>query len=120
MHCRIMKSVDDILNLSQIFGLQSCEPGALIVEFIFSIVWQLLDASLDDEGLLELIPEKKSKWPTRSQDMDIDGQDNFSEKKTDHQEGMSKANTVMAIELIGEILKNKITSKILYLARQNM
>ena len=115
-----MKSIDDVLQLSQIFGLQVCEPGTLVVEFIFSIVWQFLDASLDDEGLLEFIPEKKSKWPTRSLDMDIDGQDSFNEKRTDHQEGKCKTNTVMAIELIGEILQNKITSKILYLARRNM
>ncbi|KAJ9696261.1 hypothetical protein PVL29_008476 [Vitis rotundifolia] len=119
-HQKIMKSIDDVLHLSQIFGLQVCEPGALVVEFIFSIVWQLLDASLDDEGLLELTPEKKSKWSTRSQDMDIDGQDSFNEKRTDRQEGLCKLNTVMAIEIIGEFFQNKVTSKILYLARRNM
>ncbi|XP_034692228.1 mediator of RNA polymerase II transcription subunit 33A-like isoform X3 [Vitis riparia] len=117
---KIMKSIDDVLHLSQIFGLQVCEPGALVVEFIFSIVWQLLDASLDDEGLLELAPDKKSKWPTRSQDMDIDGQDSFNEKRTDRQEGLCKVNTVMAIEIIGDFFQNKVTSKILYLARRNM
>lgn len=117
---RIMKSIDDVLHLSQIFGFQLCEPGALVVAFVFSMVWQLLDASLDDEGLLELTQEKKSKWPTRSQAMDIDRQDSFNEKRTDRQEGLCKINTVMAIEVIGELFQNEVISKILYLARRNL
>ena len=83
-------------------------------------MWKLLDASLDDERLMELTLEKKSKWPTRSKDMDIDGQDSFNEKITDRQEGLCKINIVMAIEIIGEIFQNKVISKILYLARRNM
>ncbi|XP_059437140.1 mediator of RNA polymerase II transcription subunit 33B-like isoform X2 [Corylus avellana] len=117
---KIMKSIDAVLHLSQIYGLQVCEPGVLLVEFVFSVVWQLLDASLDDEGLLELTPEKKSRWPTRSQDMDIDGHDSFSEKRADRNEGLQKVNTAMAVEMIGEFLQNKVTSRILYLARRNM
>ncbi|XP_075641479.1 mediator of RNA polymerase II transcription subunit 33B [Castanea sativa] len=117
---KIMKSIDDVLHLSQIYGLQVSEPGVILVEFVFSIVWQLLDASLDDEGLLELTPDKKSRWPTRSQDMEIDGHDGFSEKRIEHNEGLQKVNTVMAIEIIGEFLQNKVTSRILYLARRNM
>ncbi|XP_010255864.1 PREDICTED: mediator of RNA polymerase II transcription subunit 33A isoform X2 [Nelumbo nucifera] len=117
---KTMKSIDDVLHLSQIFGLQACEPGVLVVEFVFSIVWQLLDATLDDEGLLEMTPEKESKWSTRQQDMEIDGHDSFDEKRTEHQDRLRKANTVMAVELIGQFLQNKITSKLLYLARQNM
>ncbi|GKC79366.1 ulp1 protease family, C-terminal catalytic domain-containing protein, partial [Tanacetum coccineum] len=35
---------------SQRFSNLSNEPGLLLVEFVFAIVWQLLDASLDDEG----------------------------------------------------------------------
>ncbi|KAJ4727526.1 Mediator of RNA polymerase II transcription subunit 33A like [Melia azedarach] len=119
-HQKIMKSIDDVLNLSQIFGLKVSESGFLLVEFIFSVVWQLLDASLDDEGLLEHTPEKSFRWPTRPQDMEIDGIDGFNDKRTEHHEGLCKANTTMAIEIIGDFLQNKVTSKILYLARQNM
>ncbi|KAF3436334.1 hypothetical protein FNV43_RR23426 [Rhamnella rubrinervis] len=117
---KIMSSIDGVLHMSQLYGLQVCEPGILLVEFVLSIVWQLLDASLDDEGLLELTPEKKSRWPTRPQDMELDGQDCFGEKRSEYNEGLHKANTLMAIELIVEFLKNKVTSKILYLARLNM
>ncbi|XP_031400886.1 mediator of RNA polymerase II transcription subunit 33B-like isoform X2 [Punica granatum] len=119
-YAKIMKSIDDVLNLSQIFGLEECEPGILLVEFVFSIVWQLLDASLDDEGLLKLTSEKKSRWPTQPQDMEIDGQDSFSMKETEQQEILQKANTAMAIEMIVEFLQNTVTARILYLARRNM
>ncbi|KAK4407107.1 Mediator of RNA polymerase II transcription subunitB [Sesamum angolense] len=61
---KTMESINDVLQFYQIFGIQSSEPGLLVVEFILAIVWELLDASLDDEGLLELTPEKKSR-PTQ-------------------------------------------------------
>lgn len=114
-----MKSVDDTLHLSQLYGIQVCEPGILLVEYIFSIVWQLLDASLDDEGLLELTSEKKSRWPMRPQDMEIDGYECLSEKRSDN-EAVHKANSAMAVEIIVECFKNKVTSRLLHLARRNM
>lgn len=117
---KIMKSIDSVLQLSKIFGLQVCEPGVVLVGFVFSVVWQLLDASLDDEGLLELTPEKESMWLTVSQEMEIDNPDNSGEKKTEHYEQLFKVNTTMAIEIIGEFLQDKVISRILYLARRNM
>ncbi|PPR84727.1 hypothetical protein GOBAR_AA35994 [Gossypium barbadense] len=119
-YLKIMKSIDDVLHLSKIFGVQASEPGLLLVEFVFSIVWQLLDASLDDEGLLELTPEKRSIWPIVTQDMEIDNADNFHEKRNDHHDVLYKRNTMMAIEIIGEFLQNKVTSRILLLAQRNI
>lgn len=120
MHCRIMVAIDDALHLSQIFGLHLSEPSLLLLEFVFYTVYQLLDASLDDEGLLELAPEKNFKWPTVADDMEIDNLDDFNEKRSEHQERLSKVNTVMAMEIIGEFLSNKATSRIIFLARKNL
>ncbi|KAL2508911.1 Mediator of RNA polymerase II transcription subunit 33A [Forsythia ovata] len=117
---KIMNSLDTILNFSQTFSPQANEPGVHLVQFVFSIVWQLVDASLDDEGLLQLTPENQSKWPTRPQDMDVDGHDSYGEKNNEHRDRLKTCNSVMAIELIGQFLQNKVTSRILYLARQNM
>lgn len=115
-----MESINDALHLNQIFGLQSSEPGLVLVEFIFSVVWELLYASLDDENLLELVPEKKSLWPTKSTDMDIDDHNNYGENKIDYHQGLYKMNTTTAIEIIGEIFRNRVTSRILQLACRNM
>ncbi|KAF7837224.1 mediator of RNA polymerase II transcription subunit 33A [Senna tora] len=119
-YLKVMKSIDAVLRLSQIFGLTQSEPGILVVEFIFSIVWQLLDASMDDEGLLELTPEKKSKWANLYQEMELDRLDNYNDKKTEHHEKLQNLNTLLAVEMIGQFLQDKISSRILYLARQNM
>lgn len=115
---RVMKSVDGVLRLSQIFGISQRESGNLVVEFIFSIVWQLLDASLGDEGLLEFTPDKKCKWAMIYQEMELDGHNNYSD--TEHKERLRNTNTLIAIELIGRFLQDKISSKILCLARKNL
>ncbi|KAE8672098.1 Mediator of RNA polymerase II transcription subunit 33A [Hibiscus syriacus] len=116
----IMKSIDDVLHLSLIFGIQVSEPGLLLVEFVFLIVLQLLDASLEDEGLLEHIPEKKSIWPTVTEDMDIYIADNCNKMRNEQHDVLYKGNTMIAIEIIGEFLQNKVTSRILFLAWRNM
>ncbi|KAI4317736.1 hypothetical protein L6164_025583 [Bauhinia variegata] len=117
---RVMKSIDAVLHLSQIFGLSQSEPGILVVEFIFSIVWQLLDASLDDEGLLELTPEKISRWATLYQETELAKRLNYDDKKSEHHEKLKSVNTLMAIEMIGQFLQDKISSRILYLASKNL
>ncbi|KAG2727387.1 hypothetical protein I3843_01G150500 [Carya illinoinensis] len=117
---KVMKSIDDVLHLSQRFGMSVSEPGILVVEFIFSIVWQLLDATLDDEGLLELTLEKRSARAAKSQEMEIDYHDSYDEKRAEFKERLQNVNTVTAIELIGQFLQNKVTSRIIYLARRNM
>ncbi|KAL3505849.1 hypothetical protein ACH5RR_031231 [Cinchona calisaya] len=117
---KIRNSIHSILHPSQIFDLQVDEPGVLVIEILFAILCQLLDASLDDEGLLQLTPEKKSRWPTKMQDMEIDCCENSDGMRLEHRERLKTVNTVMAIDLIGQFLQNKVTSRILYLARQNM
>lgn len=114
-----MASIDDVLHLSQTFGIEACEPGVLVVEYVFSIVWQLVDATLDDEGLLELIPDKKATWAARPQDMEID-EGICDEKQNEHNEKLQKINSIMAVELIAHFLQHKVISSLLSLARGNM
>ncbi|XP_017418682.1 mediator of RNA polymerase II transcription subunit 33B [Vigna angularis] len=117
---KIMKSIDHVLQLSQVYGQKLWEPGIVLVEFVFSVVWQLLEASLHDEGLLDHTTENKPIWLCRSHDMDIDGHDSVGEKKTKDVEGFQKKNTAMAIEIIAEFLQHKMTSRILSLVHWNM
>ncbi|KAJ0795776.1 putative phosphoglycerate mutase (2,3-diphosphoglycerate-independent) [Helianthus annuus] len=83
--------------------------GSVLLEFIVAVVWQLVEAALGDEGLLELTKERTYKWNV-PQDMEI-------EKRNEILQGR---NTVMAVELIGLFLQNQITSRILLLARRNI
>ncbi|KAF3457211.1 hypothetical protein FNV43_RR01868 [Rhamnella rubrinervis] len=114
---KVMESIEAALNLSQIFGLPVSEPGIIVVEYIFSVVWQFLEASLDDEELLNGTQEQRFIWATKHQEMEINGHD---EKTNKHSKVLQDSNTVMAIEIIGELLQNKGTSKILYLARKHL
>ena len=52
--------------------------------------------------------------------MELYGRESFGEKRSEHHDGLHKVNTTMAIDLIGEFLQNKVTSRILYLTCQNM
>ncbi|CAH9132697.1 unnamed protein product [Cuscuta epithymum] len=117
---QIMESINETLNLSQTFGLPDCETRLIIVQFVFKIVWELVDASLDDEDLLELSEEKESMWPVRTQDMEIDNPVAFDRKREEHNELLSTHNTITAIEILGDFFQNKVTSKILFLVRRNM
>ncbi|XP_019106358.1 mediator of RNA polymerase II transcription subunit 33A isoform X2 [Beta vulgaris subsp. vulgaris] len=119
-HEKILKAVDDALHLSDVFGIHASDPAVISVLFVFSNVWQLIDASLDDEGLLEYTLDKSSRWLTGVQDMEIDDHGHFLENRIKPQEGLLKMNTLMAIEMIVESLQNKVTTQILFLVRQNM
>ncbi|KAM7258260.1 hypothetical protein ACFE04_014001 [Oxalis oulophora] len=112
---KVMKFIDSELNLSEVFGLQSREPGIIVVEFIFSILWQMVDASLDDEGML-----KKSRWEVKLQEMEIDGNESYGLKRVEYNERLRNMNTEMAIEMIGQFLQNSFTSKIINLAQRNL
>ncbi|KAL3812720.1 hypothetical protein ACJIZ3_013988 [Penstemon smallii] len=116
---KIMNSLDSVLHLSQIFGKQANEAGSLLVLFVFTIVWQLVNAALDDEGLLQLT-ESEPPWSVKHQDMEIDIHNMYNEKRKEYIERLQSMNTIMTIELIGQFLQNKVTSRLLYLARQNM
>ncbi|GAA0139031.1 hypothetical protein LIER_00660 [Lithospermum erythrorhizon] len=108
--------VDAVLSFSRIFGIQANDSGVFVVMTMFSIVWQLLDASLDDEGLLELTIERRSIWPTRPSDMEVD----ISSDRAGCGEQLKNLNAILMIKLIGQFLQNKLTSRILFLARENM
>ena len=115
-----MKAIDDALHLSDVFGIESSDMAVLSVLFVFSTLWQLVDASLDDESLLEYTPDKTSRWLTGIQDMEIDDHGRFLESRVEHLEGMLKMNTLMAIEMIVESLQSSVPSQIFFLVHQNM
>ncbi|KAI4342777.1 hypothetical protein MLD38_027361 [Melastoma candidum] len=119
-HPKILEPIDAAMQLSEIFGLPQGEAGITVMGFVFSVVWQLLDASLDDEGLLELTTEKNSQWNVKSLEMEIDGDGTYDEKWPESHWKLQNSNTTMAIELIVQFLQDGVTSRILYLARQNL
>ncbi|KAL9227872.1 hypothetical protein vseg_003513 [Gypsophila vaccaria] len=115
-----LKAINDALHLSDVYGFPVTDPASLVVLFVFTSLWQLVDASLDDEGLLEYTLEKKSRWLAGSQDIEIDDSSRFQDNRIEYQERIVTANTLMGIDLIAEYLQSRATSRILFLIRQNM
>ncbi|XP_057535996.1 mediator of RNA polymerase II transcription subunit 33A-like isoform X2 [Amaranthus tricolor] len=119
-HDKILKALDDALHISDIFGFQASDPAVLLVLSVFANVWQLVDATLDDEGLLEFTPDKNSRWLSAIHDIEVDDQGHFLENRLEHGEGVLKSNTLMAIQMIVGSLQSRVTSQIFFLVHQNM
>ncbi|KAL6639546.1 hypothetical protein ACP70R_023276 [Stipagrostis hirtigluma subsp. patula] len=103
---KIMELIDANLSLCKIFGISTCQPGVFVIEFVLCIIWQLVDAALDDEGLLELTPEKKAQWLTRPDDVSA-FEGTFTDQRAEKIEKLQKMNTVVTMELIEHLLRDK-------------
>ncbi|KAL0742754.1 hypothetical protein Bca4012_084267 [Brassica carinata] len=114
----VMNSVANILRLPELFRLETSKPGVLLVEFVFKMVSLLLDACLSDEGLIELGQDSSSQWLIKSQDMETDAPERYNGMTGSH-EKLNTLNTIMAIEMVAEFLRNTVISRLLYLVSSN-
>lgn len=112
--------VDDVLHLSKRFGAQAHEQGVFEVEYIFCILWQLLDATLEDEGLLDSSLERIPNLVNGPHDMELDIVESIDQSKNEYYEKLVKENTTMAIEVIDQFLHHKVICRLLSLIHQNM
>ncbi|KAJ0235732.1 Mediator of RNA polymerase II transcription subunit 33A [Hirschfeldia incana] len=115
----VMSSVANILRLPELFRLETSKPGLLLVEFVFKIVSQLLDACLSDEGLIDPSQDSSSQWLIKSQDMELDAPERYNGKTGGTHEKLQTLNTIMAIEMVAEFLRNTVISRLLYLVSSN-
>ncbi|RZC10244.1 Mediator of RNA polymerase II transcription subunit 33A isoform B [Glycine soja] len=102
----VMSSIHHLLHFSQLYSSLDPHPGVVLVLFLFTLVSQLLEASLSDEGLLQHSPRF---LPVDPADIVIDNND-----------ALRRKNTAMAIQIISRFLHHKLTSRILALVQRNM
>ncbi|KAG4390582.1 hypothetical protein GLYMA_05G001600v4 [Glycine max] len=102
----VMSSIHHLLHFSQLYSSLDPHPGVVLVLFLFTLVSQLLEASLSDEGLLQHSPRF---LPVDPADIVIDNTD-----------ALRRKNTAMAIQIISRFLHHKLTSRILALVQRNM
>ncbi|XP_027358349.1 mediator of RNA polymerase II transcription subunit 33B-like [Abrus precatorius] len=103
---KVMLSLHHVLPFSQLYD---SHPGVVLVHFVFTVVSQLLEASLDDEGLLGHKPTTFS-----HPDLPLDpSNSNFND-------ALHTKNSAMAIQTIARFLQDKVTSRILSLLHRNM
>ncbi|KAL5079919.1 hypothetical protein RYX36_008340 [Vicia faba] len=117
----LMNYIHHALRLSQLYECYDVthpqpHPGVVLVQFLFTLVWQLLQASLQDEGLLQhksLFFVDPDLDPNRDLAMELDT--HVNNKHT-----LLAKNTSTAIQFIASFLHNKLTSRILSLVQRNM
>lgn len=107
---KVMSSIHHLLNFSQAFASNDTHPGVVLVHFLFTVVSQLLQASLDDEGLLQ----HKPRWLAPDADMMLVDAPNHNK------DALHRKNTALAIQTIARFLQHKVTSRILSLVQRNM
>lgn len=110
-----MNSIHHVLRLSQLYHYDydpsHLHPGVVLVQFLFTLVWQLLQASLQDEGLLQ---HKSLLFVDPDHDLDLTVEFNVNKH------ALHAKNTSTAIQFIARFLHDKLTSRILSLVQRNM
>ncbi|CAL5186324.1 unnamed protein product [Lathyrus oleraceus] len=117
----LMNSIHHVLRLNQLYDdyhhpHPNPHPGVVLVQFLFTLAWQLLQASLQDEGLLQhkssLLFLDPDPYPDHDLTMELDTHP--------HKHALHAKNTSTAIQFIARFLHDKLTSRILSLAQRNM
>lgn len=119
---RIVKAVDETLQLSKSTGMTVSDLGSGVVLFIFFLVWRLVDATCEDWGISMGRFDKQDKilQNQNSQSFGMEVDENLEDKRREECEQMRKANSIAAIDLVSKIMQNKKTGSLLRLARRNL
>lgn len=122
LFCRITKSVDVALQLSQTYEVEIVELGHALVLYFFSIVIGLVDSILDDWGL-QMTSVDGASGTIRSdlsQNMDVNSEGNHFHKRNEHREEIIRKNSFMALEVLGKLTDHRKAMVLLRLVHLNM
>lgn len=120
--CRIVKSVDANVQLSQAYGIHIGDFGQAFVFFFFKTMMALIDNTMIDWGL-QITP---SDSPSGSigggevQQMDVDLRQNQNDEMIEHRERMRKKNSMIALEVLERVTESIKATVLLRLIRLNM
>ncbi|XP_010278916.1 PREDICTED: mediator of RNA polymerase II transcription subunit 33A-like [Nelumbo nucifera] len=119
---KIVISVDDALELSKNYGFHVVEFGQAVVLFLFTVIINLIDSTMDDWGLQPASVGKISGLfgGGEHQDMDIDSKGNQNDKRREHCELLKKTNAFMTMEVLGKLTENRKVMVLLRLVHLNM
>ncbi|KAJ4978294.1 hypothetical protein NE237_009074 [Protea cynaroides] len=119
---KIIKSVDDALQLSQTFGVYVSDLGHAFVLFLFTVIISLIDCVMDDWGLQPTSIDKLSSifGVEEHLNMDISSQGNQDDERREHRELLRKRNAFMAMEVLGKLTESRKAMVLLRLVHLNM
>ncbi|XP_049933972.1 mediator of RNA polymerase II transcription subunit 33A-like isoform X2 [Nymphaea colorata] len=116
-HCKekMLKSVDESLHLSSTFGLHIVDLGQATVLFLFHVITNLVNCSLEDWGLHSAHIDKQG-----SMYMDVDIQEKLDDGSHEHRNHLRKTNAFTALEVVEKLVENKKATIIFRLVHWNM
>ncbi|XP_068668880.1 mediator of RNA polymerase II transcription subunit 33A-like [Aristolochia californica] len=119
---KIVKTVDDVLQISHRYGVNVTEVGHVAILFLFSVIVSLIDSTLEDWGLQFPSADKSISLHTTTGllDMDVDMGGNAIDKRNELREHLRRTNAFMAIELVGKLMENRKAMVLLRLIHLNM
>ena len=119
---RIVKAVDDALQLSQSFRLPVTKLGQIVVLFVFTLVSSLVDAIAEDFGLQLRWSEERYRLNGNmgQHDMTMEVEDDSNSKRHEHRENLRRTNIVVAVDMVRKLTQQKRTSTFLRLVYRNM
>ncbi|WCJ27895.1 Mediator of RNA polymerase II transcription subunit 33A [Euphorbia peplus] len=106
---KIIKSVDDALQLSHTYRAQVLELGHAYVLYFFTIAIGLIDSTLSDWGLILKSPDVLSGLfgNADNQDMDVDARGSYNIGKYEHREVLRKKNSFFALEVLVKLTESR-------------
>ncbi|KAH7654142.1 hypothetical protein IHE45_19G124400 [Dioscorea alata] len=111
---KIIKSVDDALQLSQNYGFEKMGFGCLLVSFYLDLITKLIDSTMEDWGL------KLGHEGEACEAMDVDDVAKMDERRNEHREMLRRTNAQLALEVVENITESKKARVFLRLVRLNM
>ena len=118
----MVKAVDEGLQLSQLYGVSVSDFGTVAVQFLLMLIWRLMDATLEDWGVLITRTTKQEHvmqmHHKEESHMDVD--DYMEEKQVGQREQMHATNCIAAIDLVSKIMQNKMLKCLLRIAYHNL
>ncbi|KAJ0975421.1 hypothetical protein J5N97_017386 [Dioscorea zingiberensis] len=111
---KVVKSVDDALQLSQNYGFEKMGFGCVVVFFYLDLISKLIDSTMEDWGL------KSGYEGEACEAMDVDDVVKMNERRNEHRENLRRTNARLALEVVEKITASKKTRILLRLVRLNM
>jgi hypothetical protein len=116
----MVKAVDEALHLSQLYGVSVSDFGTVAVQFLLTLIWRLMDATLEDWGVLIARTAKQELAMHQGQESYMEVDQYMAEKQAGQLEQMHAANCIAAIDLVSKIIQNKMMKCLLRVAYHNL
>lgn len=113
-------SIDNVLQLSDTYGIHKMDFGHTVLLFLFSVIMRLIDATLEDWDLAFTSRNGSISSNESHMAMDLDANRNSIVKLNDHNGQLCTTNALFALEAVEKVTARKEAKTFLRLIRLNL